>query len=483
MATAIDRVKAILNTLKIRGIYPTGYLGSGGQCDVVQGIIDPRLVDAATLVEMFTARRAHEMMEDKRRSKVYNVDDYRQMARNEAQGLNPNVLRRYVDENIFERFLHKSTKQSRAGGALYTCAIKAYKSNMQDFRVEREKRASGFSHPHGAYILFVSNGDRQSAAKNKVAVLERVTPMPAAARESLTLEDYLGIGIQAARFLEVFHEHGLFHRDIKPENIIITESGNAKIVDYGNIVHDSSDKAAQLLTQTVDGKLFVTTAYAAPEQVHSAKDVNGRTDMYSLAATIYYWITGGKFANQAPHGEDEAFAKTKKEAFFKNLMFMTPLSRDMYHRPVSVLRLKDCYGDAVSDEERKIAVGQTLRNLERTLSGMMNIEVDRRYDDIKQAREDLEAVLRGKKPANVAGKVKELGIGMDHYIKETFADENPTIHPFEYTDVPEMPSESKSYARLALAALTGTAAGLGIASCIYGVDNVCNAIKYLFTGN
>lgn len=97
---------------------------------------------------------------------------------------------------------------------------------------------------------------------------------------------------QAARGLQYFHEAGLVHRDIKPGNLLLDRKGVVKILDLGLVRARSAD-TADPITETFDRKSILGTAdYMSPEQAIQTSDVDIRSDIYSLGASLYYLLAG-----------------------------------------------------------------------------------------------------------------------------------------------------------------------------------------------
>jgi serine/threonine-protein kinase len=96
------------------------------------------------------------------------------------------------------------------------------------------------------------------------------------------------IASQVARALSYAHSKRLVHRDIKPGNIIVASDGTAKLTDLG--LAKSTSATAAKLTQT--GITMGTPHYISPEQAMGSRDLDIRSDIYSLGATLYHLVAG-----------------------------------------------------------------------------------------------------------------------------------------------------------------------------------------------
>lgn len=94
---------------------------------------------------------------------------------------------------------------------------------------------------------------------------------------------------QAARGLAAAHEAGMIHRDIKPENLMLTKDGTVKVVDFGlSKLLDASNNPHDAVTKA--GQILGTPQYMSPEQFE-AEEIDSRTDIYSLGATLFRLLT------------------------------------------------------------------------------------------------------------------------------------------------------------------------------------------------
>jgi TolB-like protein/Tfp pilus assembly protein PilF len=104
-------------------------------------------------------------------------------------------------------------------------------------------------------------------------------------RGALKLGEVMDIGLQVAEGLKEAHKKGIVHRDIKAANIMVTEKGQAKIMDFG--LARMSGRA--LLTK--EGTTMGTVAYMSPEQARG-EDVDHRSDIWSLGVVLYEMLSG-----------------------------------------------------------------------------------------------------------------------------------------------------------------------------------------------
>jgi tetratricopeptide (TPR) repeat protein/TolB-like protein len=115
--------------------------------------------------------------------------------------------------------------------------------------------------------------------------LEGQTLRDKIAKGPLRVEEAIGVTTQIAEALEAAHQKDIIHRDIKPENVMVTERGEAVLMDFGL----AKSWAATAKTKT--GAILGTATYMSPEQAQGF-EVDHRTDIWSLGALLYEMIGG-----------------------------------------------------------------------------------------------------------------------------------------------------------------------------------------------
>ena len=133
--------------------------------------------------------------------------------------------------------------------------------------------------------------------------------------KQLPLDEALRIAREVADALQYAHGRGVIHRDIKPENILL-EGGHALLADFGIArAVSAAVKDNEKLTQI--GMAVGTPAYMSPEQAAGDPDVDGRSDLYSLAVVLYEMLVGEPpFTGATPRGHPgvQRFTQTPPHA-------------------------------------------------------------------------------------------------------------------------------------------------------------------------
>ena len=171
-------------------------------------------------------------------------------------------------------------------------------------------------------------------------------------------EEALEVIIQVSRALAHAHNNGLIHRDVKPKNIMINNEGVVKLADMG-LARETADIAA---AETEQGKAYGTPYYIAPEQIRGEVDIDGRADIYGLGATFYHLVTGRvPFVAGNPA---EVMRKHLREPLVPPDHINTSLSA----------------------------------GISEVIEIMMAKDKNKRYDNVEELMEDLDALREGRPP-------------------------------------------------------------------------------------
>jgi len=165
-------------------------------------------------------------------------------------------------------------------------------------RFEREAKAiSGLNHPHICILHDI--GQQDGIDFLVMECVEGETLAKRLEKGPLPMEQVLKYGRQIADALDKAHHCGIVHRDLKPGNIMLAPTG-AKLLDFGLARPAESLSSATTIAGvapsspvTAEGTIVGTFQYMSPEQVEG-RDLDGRSDIFSLGAVLYEMVTGKK---------------------------------------------------------------------------------------------------------------------------------------------------------------------------------------------
>jgi ABC-type amino acid transport substrate-binding protein/tRNA A-37 threonylcarbamoyl transferase component Bud32 len=155
-------------------------------------------------------------------------------------------------------------------------------------------------HPHIVQILKIGEADGLPYLELELvgggSLADRLDGTPRPPREAARLVE------QLARAVAYAHDRNIVHRDLKPANVLLTESGEPKITDFGLA------KLTDAAGPTVTGAVYGTPSYMAPEQARGdAKKVGPAADLYALGVILFELLTG-----RVPFAADSTMALLRK---------------------------------------------------------------------------------------------------------------------------------------------------------------------------
>ncbi len=225
-------------------------------------------------------------------------------------------------------------------------------------RFLREARAaSSLTHPSVIQIHEIAHDGEMHFIS--MEFVEGETLESRLSHDPMEVAEVLRIALLVADALQAAHARGIVHRDIKPSNIMLTKSGQIKILDFGlakvQISGTEPVAPSEIPTRTSSGMILGTPHYMSPEQT-LGKDLDHRSDIFSFGVVLYEMLAG-----QRPFsGED----------------FKAVLGQILYRDPQPIQSLR-------SD----LPV-----NLDQLISRCLNKEVSDRYQNMKEIIVDLQSL-------------------------------------------------------------------------------------------
>ena len=170
-------------------------------------------------------------------------------------------------------------------------AIKVFRSDVGDApgaeRFRREiKLLARLQHPH--ILPLYDSGTIGETSYFVSPFVDGETLRERLRREHrLPIDEAVRLAVEVADALDFAHTNGVVHRDIKPENILLHD-GHAVVADFG-IARAMRRSGAEWTTAA--GMTVGSPAYMSPEQANGDRELDGRTDIYSLACVLYEMLT------------------------------------------------------------------------------------------------------------------------------------------------------------------------------------------------
>jgi serine/threonine-protein kinase len=246
--------------------------------------------------------------------------------------------------------------------AIKRVSVEAQADPNEAARLLREgQRLSSLNHPNIAAVYDVLEDHGEV-----FLVMEYVegTTLRHRLFQPISVEQFFELALQSADALTAAHERGILHRDIKPENIMITGSGQAKLLDFGVAQRvASTGEALTATTQALSvGGVAGTASYMAPEVLMGANP-DFRADIFALGV-VFYEMLGGRHPFLGPTTTATAVQILQQE----------PAPLDRLHRAVP-------------------------EPLSRVVSKALHKDPTRRYQTIRELAADLRAVRGGAQPS------------------------------------------------------------------------------------
>jgi serine/threonine protein kinase len=160
--------------------------------------------------------------------------------------------------------------------------------------LQEARAASALNHPN--IVTIYSIEEAEGFTFIAMEYVEGQTLKSIIDKGAMEVSRLIELGAQVSEALGAAHAAGLIHRDIKPSNILVTASGQAKILDFGlakltQVTDQSLSGEATMSRLTKTGMIVGTVAYMSPEQTRG-EILDARTDIFSLGCVLYEAATG-----------------------------------------------------------------------------------------------------------------------------------------------------------------------------------------------
>lgn len=204
------------------------------------------------------------------------------------------IQRKLGTGGMGEVYLAQDTTLSRKVAIKFLLQNSAAGEQARKRLIREAKATAALDHPHICALYEVA----EEAGDSFIVMqfVEGETLASRIQRQPIEFLEALEIAVQIADALTEAHSHRIIHRDIKPQNVMLTASGQVKVLDFGlskvdreGSLIDSISETESLLT--LPGSVVGTVPYMSPEQVRG-EALDARSDIFSFGAVLYEMLSG-----------------------------------------------------------------------------------------------------------------------------------------------------------------------------------------------
>ena len=275
--------------------------------------------------------------------------------------------------------------------------VSSDKERMQRF-IREAKATSALNHPNILTIFEIGHVD--STPYIATEFIEGDTLRRHLSDQRMKLSDVLNVAIQTADALSAAHEAYIVHRDIKPENVMlrrrdsivkVLDFGLAKLIEREATPVDREAPTRKTLFKTEEGVVMGTVLYMSPEQARG-RDVDARTDIWSLGVVIYEMVAGCLPFEGATQGEVLASILNEKEPL--------PLARFARKVPAELERIVE--KALRKDREERYQTSKDMLLDLRSLKQRLQFEAELERSNPPEAKSDAASIRDREQAAAIA---------------------------------------------------------------------------------